>query len=81
MFQEIEAQLGEIIIANYELKVFNKNTGKIIIKRVINDKDLAITHFNKQVDIYHNMDVRVTITLYDMEKCTNIEYYDTDDNI
>lgn len=81
MSHEIEVQLGEVIIADYELKVFNKDNGKIILNRFITDKELAIKLFNEQVNIYHNMDIRVTITLYDMEKCTNIEYYDTDDNI
>lgn len=81
MFHETEVQLGEVIIANYELKVFNKDSGKIILNRLITDKNLAIILFNEQVNIYHNMDIRVRITLYDMEKCTNIEYYDTDDNI
>ena len=81
MFQEIEAPLGEIIIANYELRVFNKDTGKTILDRIINNHKLAVQFFNEQVKIYHNMNIRVTITLYDNDKCTNIEYYDTDDNI
>lgn len=81
MSHETEVQLGEVIIADYELKVFNKDNGRVILNRFITDKELAIKLFNEQVNIYHNMDVRVTITLYDMEKCTNIEYYDTDDNI
>ena len=29
----------------------------------------------------NNIEGRYTISLYDMNKCTNIEYYDTDDNI
>lgn len=81
MSQEIEVQLGEVIIADYELKVFNKDNGRVILNRFITDKELAIKLFNEQVKIYHNMDMRVIITLYDMNKCTNIEYYDTDDNI
>lgn len=81
MSHEIEVQLGEVIIADYELKVFNKDNEKIILHRFITDKELAIKLFNEQVNIYHNMDIRVIITLYDMNKCTDIEYYDTDDNI
>lgn len=81
MFHETEVQLGEVIIADYELKVFNKDNGRVILNRYITDKELAIKLFNEQVKIYHNMDIRVIITLYDMNKCTNIEYYDTDDNI
>lgn len=81
MSQEIEVQLGEVIIADYELKVFNKDNGRVILNRFITDKELAIKLFNEQVKIYHNIDMRVIITLYDMNKCTNIEYYDTDDNI
>lgn len=81
MSHEIEVQLGEVIIADYELKIFNKDNERIILHRFITDKELAIKLFNEQVNIYHNMDMKVTITLYDMNKCTNIEYYDTDDNI
>ena len=81
MSQEIEVQLGEVIIADYELKVFNKDNGRVILNRFITNKELAIKLFNEQVKIYHNIDIRVIITLYDMNKCTNIEYYDTDDNI
>lgn len=81
MSHETEVQLGEVIIADYELKVFNKDNGKIILTRYITDKELAIKLFNEQVKVYHNIDIRVVITLYDMNKCTNIEYYDTDDNI
>ena len=81
MSHEIEVQLGEVIIADYELKVFNKDNGRVILNRFITDKELAIKLFNEQVNIYHNINIRVIITLYDMNKCTNIEYYDTDDNI
>jgi hypothetical protein len=70
-----------VIIADYELKVFNKDNGRVILNRYITDKELAIKLFNEQVKVYHNIDMRVIITLYDMNKCTNIEYYDTDDNI
>lgn len=79
MFHETEAQ--EVIIADYHLRVFDKDKGKIIINRYITQKELAIKLFNEQVKTYHNIPVRVTITLYDMEKCTNIESYDSDDNI
>lgn len=81
MSHETEVQLGEVIIADYELKVFNKDNGRVILTRFITDKELAIKLFNEQVNIYHNMNIRVIITLYDMNKCANIEYYDTDDNI
>lgn len=79
MFHETEAQ--SVIIADYYLKVFDKDKEKIIINRYITEKELAIKLFNDQVRTYHNSPIRVTITLYDMEKCTNIESYDTDDNI
>lgn len=79
MFHETEAQ--EVIIADYHLRVFDKDNAKVIINRYITDKDLALRLFHEQVKIYHNISIRVTITLYDMEKCTNIESYDSDDNI
>lgn len=80
MFQEIEA-LGEITIMQYNLRVFNKDAGKLIIDRAIKNKENAIIMFNDLVNIYHNLNGRYTITLYDLEKCTNIESYDSDDNI
>lgn len=79
MFQEIEA--SEIIIADYQLRIFNKDKGKTILNRYITNEELGRRLFNEQVKIYHNLQVRVTIILYDMNKCTNIEYYDSDDNI
>lgn len=79
MYQEIEA--SEVIIAEYQLRVFNKDKGKTMLNRYITDKELAIKLFNEQVKIYHNLPIRVIIILYDMNKCTNIEHYDSDDNI
>ena len=57
MSQEIEVQLGEVIIADYELKVFNKDNGRVILNRFITNKELAIKLFNEQVKIYHNIDI------------------------
>ena len=70
------------IICNYCLRVFDKNKQKTILNRYITSEDLARELFEKQLKIYHNKDfTRVIIYLYDLEKCTNIEYYDSDDNI
>ena len=70
------------IICNYCLRVFDKNKQKTILNRYITSKELARKLFEKQVKVYHNKDfTRVIIYLYDLEKCTNIEYYDSDDNI
>lgn len=79
MYHEIEEQ--DILIPDFELKVFDKEKGKVILKRYIVHKDTSESLFDEQVNIYHNMDKRVIITLYDLEKCTNIRHYDTDDNI
>ena len=81
MYQEIEAPLSEIIIMSYELVVFDKNNSNIILKRIFQDENLAIEYYEKQLKIYHNIPKRVIIKLYDLNKCTNIKYYDTDDNI
>lgn len=81
MYQEIEAPLSEIIIMSYELVVFDKDNSNIILKRIFQDENLAIQHYEKQLKIYHNITKRVIIKLYDLNKCTNIKYYDTDDNI
>lgn len=84
MLNEIEALENSdgVIIADFHLKIFNKEKGKIILNRYITDKELAINLFNEQVNLYHNnIPIRVTISLYDMNKSTNIEYYDSDDNI
>ena len=82
------------IICNYCLRVFDKNKQKkidgfhevhkqkTILNRYITSEELARKLFEKQVKVYHNKDfTRVIIYLYDLEKCTNIEYYDSDDNI
>ena len=79
MFHEIEA--SEIIIAEYNLKVIDKDKNKVLLNRFITNKDLSIKLFHEAVNSYHNKDGRYTITLYDIDKCTNIESYDTDDNI
>lgn len=81
MLNEIEVQSEDIMIANYILKVFNKQTGKLILNKAINNEELAKELFDKQVNIYHKLNGNYTISLYDMDKCTNIEYYDTDDQI
>lgn len=90
MFQETEAQLKEIlltddagfVLCHYHLRVFDKNKQKIILSRYISTEELAKDLFEKQVKIYHNKDfAKVIISLHDIEKCTNIEYYDSDDNI
>lgn len=79
MFQEIE--VSEIIIVEYNLKVIDKDKDKVLLNRFITDKDLSIKLFHEAVNLYHNKDGRYKITLYDINKCTNIESYDTDDNI
>ena len=90
MCQQIEVPSKEalitddegFVICNYCLRVFDKNKQKTILNRYITSEDLARELFEKQVKIYHNKDfTRVIIYLYDLEKCTNIEYYDSDDNI
>lgn len=81
MYQEIEVQSEEIMIANFHLRIFDKDRQKIISNKYIINEELGRKLFNEQVKIYHNMPIRVIISLYDLEKCTNIEYYDTDDNI
>ena len=81
MYPKIEAQ-GEILMfPNYNLRVYDKNKHKLILDRHIVNKESAIKSYNEQVNIYHNMNIRVIINLYDLDKCTNIEYYDSDDNI
>ena len=72
--------LGDVIITDFILKVYDKDKDKLILDRYITHKDLGIRLFNEQVKLYHNKS-RVRITLYDVEKCTNIESYDSDDNI
>ena len=81
MYQEIEVQSEEIIIANFHLRIFDKDRQKVISNKYIINEELGRKLFNEQVKVYHNMPIRVIISLYDLEKCTNIEYYDTDDNI
>lgn len=81
MYQEIEVQSEEIMVANFHLRIFDKDKQKIISNKYIINEELGRKLFNEQVKVYHNMPIRVIISLYDLEKCTNIEYYDTDDNI
>ena len=81
MYHETEVQSNEIIIMQYELSVFDKDNGKILLVRLIAEEELAIKLYEEQVKIYHNIPKRAIIKLYDIEKCTNIRYYDTDDNI
>ena len=79
MCQEIEE--SSVIIADFVLKVFNKDSGKIILKRYITNEELGRKLYNESVNLYNKMEGRYTISLYNMNKCTNIEHYDTDDNI
>lgn len=81
MCHETEVQSNEIIIMQYELGVLDKDESKLILVRLIAEEELAIKLYEEQVKIYHNIPKRVIIKLYDLEKCTNIRYYDTDDNI
>lgn len=81
MLNEIEVQLEDIVIANFILKIFDKQKGKLILNKAIDNEKLAKELFNKQVDVYHKLNGSYTISLYDIDKCTNIEYYDTDDQI
>lgn len=81
MYPKTEVQ-GEILMfPNYNLRVYNKDKHKLILDRYIVNKESAVKLYNEQVNIYHNMNIRVIINLYDLDKCTNIEYYDSDDNI
>ena len=79
MYQEIE--VPEVVIMDYHLRIFDKDKQKVILDRYIENETTAVHLYNEQVNIYHNMPVRVIITLYDLNKCTNIESYDSDDNI
>ena len=81
MFHETVLHEDDILITHYNIKVFNKNNGKIIINRYIVKLDEALKNFNNLRDIYHKMDGRYRITLYDTDKCSFIEEYDPDDNI
>lgn len=81
MLNEIEVQDGVMYVPNYNLRVYNKDKHKLILDRYIAEKDIAEKLFNEQVNVYHNTNIRVVISLYDLDKCTNIEYYDSDDNI
>ena len=90
MFREIEVQSKEtlltddegFLLCHYHLKVFDKNKQKVILSRYISNEELAKDLFEKQVKIYHNKDfAKVIISLHDIDKCTNIESYDSDDNI
>ena len=81
MLNEIEVQEGIMFVPNYNLRVYNKDKHKLILDRYIAEKDTAEKLFNEQVNVYHNTNIRVIINLYDLDKCTNIEYYDSDDNI
>lgn len=81
MLNEIEVQEGIMYVPNYNLRVYNKDKHKLILDRYITEKDTAEKLFNEQVNVYHNTNIRVIINLYDLDKCINIEYYDSDDNI
>lgn len=81
MYPKIEVQEEILMFPNYNLRIYDKNKHKLILDRHIVDKELAIKLYKEQVNIYHNMDIKVIINLYDLDKCTNIEYYDSDDNI
>lgn len=79
MYPKIEVQ-SDIILTDFCLRVYNKETNKLILDRYITTKELGIKLFNEQVKQYHNKGIYL-ITLYDFDKCTNIESYDSDDNI
>lgn len=81
MYREIEVPDEEVVIVSFELKIFDKNKGKIILQRYFKNQDEAIDNFNSQVNIYHNLNGRYTITLFDLDKQTNIEHYDSDDEV
>lgn len=81
MFNEIGVPDGAILLPTYNLRVYDKDKHKLILDRYIASKSIAKELYEEQVNIYHNLDRRVVINLYDIDKCTNIEYYDSDDNI
>ena len=81
MSNGIEVPEEMLFIPNYNLRVYNKDKHKLILDRHIATKETAKKLFDEQVNIYHNKEIRVIINLYDLDKCTNIEYYDSDDNI
>lgn len=81
MFNEIGVPDGAILLPTYNLRVYDKDKHKLILDRYIASKSIAKELYEEQVNIYHNLDRRVTINLYDIDKCTNVEYYDSDDNI
>lgn len=79
MFQKIEVQ--DIILMQYELEIINKFTNKTLLIRYFKDKDDAIKDFHELVNTYHNKKGRYLITLFDVDKQTNIEEYDTDNQV
>ena len=81
MFQEIDLQLEEVIIASFYLRIYDKIKKKVTLSRYITSEELARKLFEEQVKKYHNTDNKVCIILQDIDKCTNIESYDSDDNI
>lgn len=81
MSNGIEVPEEMLFIPNYNLRIYNKDEHKLILNRYIATKETAKKLYDEQVNIYHNIGIRVIINLYDLDKCTNIEYYDSDDNI
>ena len=79
MCQKIEVQ--DIIIMQYELKVIDKYTNRNLLLRYFKDKTDAIEDFNELVNTYHNKNKKYRIILFDIDKQTNIEEYDTDNQI
>ncbi|WP_291625641.1 hypothetical protein [Clostridium sp.] len=65
----------------YELEIINKFTNKTLLIRYFKDKNDAIKDFHELVNTYHNKKGRYLITLFDVDKQTNIEEYDTDNQI
>ena len=51
MYHETEVQSNEIIIMQYELSVFDKDNGKIILVRLIAEEEPAIKLYEEQVRI------------------------------
>lgn len=81
MYREIEVPDEEVVIVNFVLKIFDKNKGKINLQRYFKNKEEAINDFHNKVNMYHNLNGRYVITLFDLDKQTNIEHYDSDDEI
>ena len=69
------------MIPSFYLRIYDKNKQKVTLNRYITSEELAKKLYQEQVKKYHNTNNRVCIILQDIEKCANIESYDSDDNI